>query len=113
MNKKKQKNFFHLGRAGFAATGPKEQKFFAPLFSKKRLPSCFQLNLSGSNPPLCVGHDRFTWPLTVNSVVAISVAGAPAEQALSPDVEGELPDLRRQFLQAEGGASLQPTYGIA
>ncbi len=35
VNKKKQKNFFTLGRAGFSATGPKEQKFFAPLFFKK------------------------------------------------------------------------------
>jgi hypothetical protein len=35
VNKKKQKNFFNLGRAGFNATVPKEQKFFAPLFFKK------------------------------------------------------------------------------
>jgi hypothetical protein len=35
VNKKKQKNFFHLGRAGFSASGPEEQKFFAPLFFKK------------------------------------------------------------------------------
>jgi hypothetical protein len=34
VNKKKQKNFFQLGRAGFA-TGPAKQKFFAPLFFKK------------------------------------------------------------------------------
>jgi hypothetical protein len=33
--KKKQKTFFNPGRAGFAAPGPKEQKFFAPLFCKK------------------------------------------------------------------------------
>jgi hypothetical protein len=35
VNKKKQKNFFKLGRAGFAAAGPAKQKFFAPLFFKK------------------------------------------------------------------------------
>jgi hypothetical protein len=35
VNKKKQKNFFKLGRAGFAVTGPAKQKFFAPLFFKK------------------------------------------------------------------------------
>jgi hypothetical protein len=35
VNKKKQKNFFKLGRAGFSAAGPGEQKFFAPLFFKK------------------------------------------------------------------------------
>jgi hypothetical protein len=35
VNKKKQKNFFNLGRAGFAASGPDEQKFFTPLFFKK------------------------------------------------------------------------------
>ena len=35
VNKKKQKNFANLGRAGCNATGPKEQKFFAPLFFKK------------------------------------------------------------------------------
>jgi hypothetical protein len=35
VNKKKQKNFFHLGHAGFTATGPNKQKFFAPLFFKK------------------------------------------------------------------------------
>jgi hypothetical protein len=35
VNKKKQKNFFTLGRAGFVATSPSEAKFFAPLFSKK------------------------------------------------------------------------------
>jgi hypothetical protein len=34
VNKKKQKNFANFGRAGFAATDPKEQKVFAPLFSK-------------------------------------------------------------------------------
>jgi hypothetical protein len=35
VNKKQQKNFIKLGRAGFAVTGPTEQKFLAPLFSKK------------------------------------------------------------------------------
>jgi hypothetical protein len=35
VNKKKQKNFLTLGRAGFAVTGPAKQKFFAPLFFKK------------------------------------------------------------------------------
>jgi hypothetical protein len=34
VNKKKQKNFANLGRAGFSATGPVETKVFAPLFSK-------------------------------------------------------------------------------
>jgi hypothetical protein len=35
VNKKKQKNFFNLGRAAFNDTGPEAQKFFAPLFFKK------------------------------------------------------------------------------
>ncbi|HTJ90836.1 MAG TPA: hypothetical protein VL356_11735 [Acidocella sp.] len=35
MNKKKQKNFFSLRRAGFDAAGAEEQEFFAPLFFKK------------------------------------------------------------------------------
>jgi 2-keto-3-deoxy-L-fuconate dehydrogenase len=35
LKKKKQKNFFKLGRGGFGASGPDEQKFFAPLFYKK------------------------------------------------------------------------------
>jgi hypothetical protein len=35
VNKKKQKNFFKLGRAGFNAAVPVKQKFFAPLFFKK------------------------------------------------------------------------------
>jgi hypothetical protein len=39
VNKKKQKNFVKLGRAGDTATGPVEQKFFAPLFFKKAAPS--------------------------------------------------------------------------
>jgi hypothetical protein len=34
VNKKKQKNFFHLGRAGFVATGPDQQKFLRRFFSK-------------------------------------------------------------------------------
>jgi hypothetical protein len=34
VNKKKQKNFAHLGRAGFTATGPKEQKFLRRFFQK-------------------------------------------------------------------------------
>jgi hypothetical protein len=34
VNKKKQKNFVNLGRAGFTATGSVSQKAFAPLFSK-------------------------------------------------------------------------------
>jgi hypothetical protein len=35
VNKKKQKNSVNLGRAGCDTTGPKKQKFFAPLFFKK------------------------------------------------------------------------------
>jgi hypothetical protein len=35
VNKKKQKNFVILGRAGFVVTGPAKQKFFAPPFFKK------------------------------------------------------------------------------
>jgi hypothetical protein len=35
VNKKKQENFFTLGRAGFVAPGPSEQKLFAPLFFKE------------------------------------------------------------------------------
>jgi hypothetical protein len=35
VNKKKQKNFLTLGRAGFVAMGPAKQKFFAPLFFQK------------------------------------------------------------------------------
>jgi hypothetical protein len=34
VNKKKQKNFANLGRAGFGATGLKSKKFLEPLFSK-------------------------------------------------------------------------------
>ncbi len=34
VNKKKQKNFFKLGRAGVAATGSKEQKFLRRFFQK-------------------------------------------------------------------------------
>ncbi|HTJ89650.1 MAG TPA: hypothetical protein VL356_05690 [Acidocella sp.] len=34
MNKKKQKNFVNLGRAGFAAAGPEEQKFLRRFFQK-------------------------------------------------------------------------------
>jgi hypothetical protein len=43
VNKKKQKNFVKLGRAGFVATGPSEQKFFAPLFFKKAATFLFPL----------------------------------------------------------------------
>jgi hypothetical protein len=42
VNKKKQKNFFTLGRAGFRAAGPNQQKFFAPLFFKKAAAFLFQ-----------------------------------------------------------------------
>jgi hypothetical protein len=42
VNKKQQKNFFPLGRAGFTAAGPSEQKFFAPLFFKKAPSFLFQ-----------------------------------------------------------------------
>jgi hypothetical protein len=34
VNKKKQKNFVSLDRAGFSATGSMGAKVFAPLFSK-------------------------------------------------------------------------------
>jgi hypothetical protein len=34
VNKKKQKNFVNLGRAGFAAAGPEEQKFLRRFFQK-------------------------------------------------------------------------------
>jgi uncharacterized UPF0160 family protein len=42
--KKKQKTFAKLGRACFRATVPGEQKFFASLFSKKRLLPCFPVS---------------------------------------------------------------------
>jgi hypothetical protein len=42
VNKKKQKNFVILDRAGFVATGPSEQTFFAPLFFKKAAFLLFQ-----------------------------------------------------------------------
>jgi hypothetical protein len=44
VNQKKRKNFFLLGRAGFSAMGPSEQKFFAPLFFKKAAAFLFQLS---------------------------------------------------------------------
>jgi hypothetical protein len=34
VNKKKQKNFVHLGRAGFTATGPDSRKFLRRFFQK-------------------------------------------------------------------------------
>ncbi len=43
VNKKKQKNFCKLGRAGFNAAVQNEQKFFAPLFFKKASASLFPL----------------------------------------------------------------------
>jgi hypothetical protein len=43
LKKKKQKNFFKLGRAGSNGTGPKSQKFFAPLFFKKAAAYLFPL----------------------------------------------------------------------
>jgi hypothetical protein len=43
VNKKKQKNFAILGRAGDTATGPVEKKFFAPLFFKKAAAFLFPL----------------------------------------------------------------------
>jgi hypothetical protein len=42
-NKKKQKNFFQLGRAGVAVTGSAKQKFFTPLFFKKAATFLFPL----------------------------------------------------------------------
>jgi hypothetical protein len=46
VNKKKQKNFVKLGRAGFAVTGPAKQTFFAPLFFKKAASVLFQAETS-------------------------------------------------------------------
>jgi hypothetical protein len=43
VNKKKQKNFFTLGRVCFSATALKEQKFFGPLFFKKAAASFLHL----------------------------------------------------------------------
>jgi hypothetical protein len=34
VNKKKQKNFCNLGRAGFSATGPNDRKFLRRFFLK-------------------------------------------------------------------------------
>jgi hypothetical protein len=34
VNKKKQKNFINLGRAGFTAAGPVSKKFLRRLFQK-------------------------------------------------------------------------------
>jgi hypothetical protein len=41
VNKKKQKNFVQLGPCCFSASGPNEQKFFAPHFFKKAAASLF------------------------------------------------------------------------
>jgi hypothetical protein len=38
VNKKKQKNFAQLGRAGFTALGPEAQKFLRRFFKKRLLP---------------------------------------------------------------------------
>jgi hypothetical protein len=43
VNQKKQKNFFTLGPCRFSASGPNEQKFFAPLFFKKAAAFLFPL----------------------------------------------------------------------
>jgi uncharacterized protein (DUF2147 family) len=43
VNNKKQKNFAHLGRAGFPASGSSSQKFFAPLFFKRAATLLFLL----------------------------------------------------------------------
>jgi hypothetical protein len=37
VNKKKQKNFMNLGRAGFTATGPDPKNFCAAFFKKRPL----------------------------------------------------------------------------
>jgi hypothetical protein len=52
LKKKKQENFFKLGRAGFNATVPAKQKFFAPLFCKKAAacPSPLRLPALGLAP---------------------------------------------------------------
>jgi hypothetical protein len=42
VNKKKQKNFFKLGRADFSTAGPNQQRFFAPLFFKKAASFLFE-----------------------------------------------------------------------
>ena len=51
VDKKKQKNFYNLGRAGDTATSPVEQKFFAPLFFKKAASCLFPLK------PIRLWHD--------------------------------------------------------
>jgi hypothetical protein len=43
LKQEQQKNLLNLGRAGIAATGPSEQKFFAPLFCKKAAALLFRL----------------------------------------------------------------------
>jgi hypothetical protein len=42
VNKKKQKNFFPLGRAGCVATGPNEPKVFCAAFFKNAASFLFQ-----------------------------------------------------------------------
>jgi hypothetical protein len=41
VNKKKQKNFANLGRAGFAGTGPTSKKFLRRFFQKAASFFCF------------------------------------------------------------------------
>jgi hypothetical protein len=60
VNEKKQKNFVHLGRAGFNDTGPAAQKFFAPLFFKKaaasKIPAARRLTIFCPGDGLPGGH---------------------------------------------------------
>jgi hypothetical protein len=48
VNKKKQKNFIKLGRAGFVPTGTSKPKFFAPLFFKKAAQKLLLILVCGS-----------------------------------------------------------------
>ncbi len=80
--KKEQKTFVNLGRAGFAATGQREQKFFAPLFFKKAATS-FPSRRGSWVLPLAAALLALPAPTAADTTTIgslVTVAGAPSNQ---------------------------------
>jgi hypothetical protein len=75
VNKKKQKDFLSLGRAGFAATGPAKQKVFCAAFFQKS--GCF----------LFPGEAITLWtPAAPHSTYALTVAPFRAHRCVTADI---------------------------
>jgi hypothetical protein len=82
VNKKKQKNFLSWAVLVSPSQAQPNKSFLRRFFSKKRLPSCFKLNLTGSNvAPITAGEKGAALRLGLSTQFKEPPAEKPLAQA--------------------------------